>query len=71
MKNLESFIVLGALAFAGIALMGCSNQPAEQERHDQGFAGGNGAFGETPRTAGDYSSRISRSPDTQPSNSGQ
>lgn len=71
MKKVISFVAVAALTVGGFTMVGCSNQPAQTESHDQGFAGGNGAFGETPRTAGDYSNRVSRAPATQPASNSQ
>ncbi len=55
MKTVMSFAASFSLVLGGIAFTGCAtNERVLPESERGGFAGGNGAFGETPENAGNY-----------------
>lgn len=64
--KLASLVVAAALAMGGICISGCQSgsQPSDQ---NNGYAGGNGAFGENPVNPGEHSEqRFNNPPATQP-----
>lgn len=65
--KLTSVLVAAALAIGGICIGGCQSGQSQPSDQNNGFAGGNGAFGENPVNPGEHSQqRFNNPPATQP-----
>ena len=68
MKRLMSLFAVASLAVGGLVLAGCDSSSENLPPNERGaYAGGNGAFGESPVNPGVYSSDSGSQSTTQPS----
>lgn len=68
MKRLMSFAAAASLAVGGVVLAGCESSNENLPPNERGaYAGGNGAFGESPVNPGVYTSGNGSQSTTQPS----